>query len=109
MSPPAPRALLHYAGSTATEETTMRTPLTLAACLALPLPAADWPHFLGPTRNAVSAETGLARSWPEKGPPGGCRHMAALRRVLPAFAAPAPPRKPDRKADRDELIGPGRR
>jgi outer membrane protein assembly factor BamB len=31
--------------------------------------AADWPQFLGPTRNAVSAETGLAKSWPEKGPP----------------------------------------
>jgi outer membrane protein assembly factor BamB len=31
--------------------------------------AADWPQFLGPTRNAVSAETGLAKSWPDKGPP----------------------------------------
>jgi len=46
----------------------------LSACVALltitaPLTAADWPQFLGPTRNAVSAETGLAKSWPEKGPP----------------------------------------
>jgi outer membrane protein assembly factor BamB len=50
----------------------MRTLLPLAACLALALPAAraaDWPQFLGPTRNAISAETGLARSWPDKGPP----------------------------------------
>jgi outer membrane protein assembly factor BamB len=31
--------------------------------------AADWPQLLGPTRNAVSAETGLAKSWPEQGPP----------------------------------------
>jgi outer membrane protein assembly factor BamB len=31
--------------------------------------AADWPQFLGPTRNGVSAETGLANSWPETGPP----------------------------------------
>lgn len=30
---------------------------------------ADWPNFLGPTRNGVSAETGLLESWPEEGPP----------------------------------------
>jgi outer membrane protein assembly factor BamB len=35
-----------------------------AACLA-----ADWPQFLGPTRNGVSTETGLVKTWPEKGPP----------------------------------------
>ncbi len=34
-----------------------------------PAGAADWPQFLGPTRNGVSAETGLATSWPAKGPP----------------------------------------
>jgi len=31
--------------------------------------AGDWPQFLGPDRNATSKETGLARSWPESGPP----------------------------------------
>src|SRR3954469_10991245 len=31
--------------------------------------AADWPQLLGPARNGVSAETGLAKSWPDKGPP----------------------------------------
>ncbi len=31
--------------------------------------AADWPQLLGPNRNGISAETGLAHSWPEKGPP----------------------------------------
>src|SRR5436190_18578425 len=31
--------------------------------------AADWPQFLGPTRNCTSPETGLARSWPKEGPP----------------------------------------
>lgn len=31
--------------------------------------AADWPQFLGPARDATSAEKGLAASWPEKGPP----------------------------------------
>lgn len=39
--------------------------------------AADWPQFLGPTRNGVSAETGLIDEWPAGGPkplwrkPGG--------------------------------------
>ncbi len=31
--------------------------------------AADWPQLLGPTHNGISAETGLVRSWSEKGPP----------------------------------------
>jgi outer membrane protein assembly factor BamB len=30
--------------------------------------AADWPQFLGPARNGVSTETGLAATWPKKGP-----------------------------------------
>jgi outer membrane protein assembly factor BamB len=30
--------------------------------------AADWPQFLGPQRNGVSAETGLLDKWPEGGP-----------------------------------------
>lgn len=29
---------------------------------------ADWPQFLGPNRNGVSDEKGLAREWPEGGP-----------------------------------------
>lgn len=29
---------------------------------------ADWPQFLGPTRNGVSTETGLLDTWPKKGP-----------------------------------------
>lgn len=31
--------------------------------------ADDWPHFLGPTHDGVSAETGLLKEWPEQGPP----------------------------------------
>jgi outer membrane protein assembly factor BamB len=31
--------------------------------------ADDWPQFLGPLRNGVSAEKGLAASWPKDGPP----------------------------------------
>lgn len=30
--------------------------------------AQDWPQYLGPTRNGVSPEKGLLRTWPEKGP-----------------------------------------
>jgi outer membrane protein assembly factor BamB len=29
---------------------------------------ADWPHYLGPNRNATSDEKGLLRSWPDEGP-----------------------------------------
>ncbi len=35
---------------------------------ALPVCAADWPQFLGPKRNNVSAETGLLKKWPTGGP-----------------------------------------
>lgn len=37
--------------------------LTVSAC------AADWPQFLGPNRDGVSTETGLAATWPKAGPP----------------------------------------
>jgi outer membrane protein assembly factor BamB len=30
---------------------------------------ADWPQFLGPTRNGVSSETGLLQTWGPDGPP----------------------------------------
>jgi outer membrane protein assembly factor BamB len=48
----------------------MRMSLVLAAvlaasCLAM---AADWPQFLGPDRNNIAPDTGLAKTWPEKGP-----------------------------------------
>src|SRR5207249_4774292 len=35
----------------------------------IPCSAADWPQFLGPARNGVSAETGLLAAWPKDGPP----------------------------------------
>jgi outer membrane protein assembly factor BamB len=38
-------------------------------CLPLPLPAADWPQFLGPTRDGHSPETKLNWDWPKSGPP----------------------------------------
>src|SRR5205085_413332 len=46
-----------------------RTWALLAALLLLLASGADWPQFLGPTRNGTSPETGLLQTWPEKGPP----------------------------------------
>src|SRR5690242_4241760 len=37
--------------------------------LADALHAADWPQFLGPTRNGASSESGLLLAWPKEGPP----------------------------------------
>ena len=36
---------------------------------AVTLPAADWPQYLGPTRNAAYAGPDLAEVWPKEGPP----------------------------------------
>jgi outer membrane protein assembly factor BamB len=44
----------------------------LAACPAAPAidrPAADWPQFRGPHRDAHSPDTGLLTQWPKDGPP----------------------------------------
>ena len=51
--------------------TKSRIPLALACVLgaAAACTAADWPQFLGPTRNGVSTETGLKATWPKEGPP----------------------------------------
>ena len=37
---------------------------TLLACAS----AADWPQYLGPTRNSVSPQKGIYRTWPTNGP-----------------------------------------
>lgn len=34
-----------------------------------PARGADWPHFLGPTCDGVSTETGILKDWPTDGPP----------------------------------------
>ena len=44
----------------------MKAFLLLAACLALPLPAADWPQFRGPTADGVTTDTNLPLTWSEK-------------------------------------------
>jgi outer membrane protein assembly factor BamB len=40
-----------------------------AQAAARPQQAGDWPTFLGSEQTGVSRETGLLKSWPEKGPP----------------------------------------
>ena len=40
--------------------------LTVTFSLSL---RADWPQFLGPTRDGQSSETGLNWNWPQDGPP----------------------------------------
>ncbi|MFO8011985.1 MAG: PQQ-binding-like beta-propeller repeat protein [Phycisphaerae bacterium] len=36
---------------------------------AAPAAGADWPQFRGPSRDGISPETDLARTWPDGGPP----------------------------------------
>jgi len=43
--------------------------LTALLFFASPLPAADWPWFLGPNYDGISKETGLLKTWPAEGPP----------------------------------------
>jgi len=47
----------------------IRRLMPLLAGLPLLLAAADWPRFLGPTRDGISTETGLGKGWPKDGPP----------------------------------------
>ena len=42
--------------------------LAIIALLHTAASAADWPQWLGPQRNGVSAETGLLKTWPAAGP-----------------------------------------
>ena len=48
------------------------------------LSAADWPQFLGPTRNGVYAGAPLAESWPAGGP-----RVAWRKQIGQGFAGPA--------------------
>jgi len=41
----------------------------LIFAVVLPAAASDWPQFQGPNRDGASPETGLAREWPDDGPP----------------------------------------
>jgi formylglycine-generating enzyme required for sulfatase activity/outer membrane protein assembly factor BamB len=50
-------------------------------------PASDWPQFLGPTRNAASAERGLIGGWPKAGPEVLWEHKAGEGYSSPVVAA----------------------
>jgi outer membrane protein assembly factor BamB len=41
--------------------------VALLVCIANVF-AEDWPQYLGPHRNSISAQKGILRTWPEKGP-----------------------------------------
>src|SRR5438270_1759548 len=61
--------------------------LGLTACLLAAggvLTAADWPQFLGPTRNGVYSGPPLAASWPKDGPP-----VVWQRKIDQGFSGPA--------------------
>ncbi len=47
----------------------MSTTVLLALTMMLTAAPGDWPQWLGPERNGVSQETGLAKSWSKSGPP----------------------------------------
>jgi outer membrane protein assembly factor BamB len=51
--------------------------------LIAPSLAADWPQFLGPTRNGISLAADLAPTWPAGGPP-----IVWQRKVGAGFAGP---------------------
>ncbi|MEW4489298.1 PQQ-binding-like beta-propeller repeat protein [Thalassoglobus sp. JC818] len=57
---------------------------TEAAAPAVPRTGEDWPHFLGPTHDGISTETGLLDSWPADGPP-----LVWEREVGTGYSAPS--------------------
>jgi outer membrane protein assembly factor BamB len=55
----------------------------VASVLFFGAAGADWPQFMGPSRNGVSEETGLLQTWPKEGPP-----VVWQREVGSGFSAP---------------------
>src|SRR5258708_2221303 len=73
--PRTPSSLLRKCGSQRSDSfapsfrpiALMKTTLLLIlSLLLLPLPAADWPHFRGPTGDGVTGKTSLPLKWSEK-------------------------------------------
>jgi outer membrane protein assembly factor BamB len=60
-----------------------RSALILTFCLLVTTAGADWPQFLGPSRDGTSPETGFLQTWTAKGPPG-----VWSRKVGEGFSAP---------------------
>ena len=59
--------------------------------------AADWPQFLGPTRNAIAAGADLADSWPKDGPPVAWQHKLGSGWAGPVIAGAMIPQVPESK------------
>lgn len=62
--------------------------------------AADWPQYYGPTRNAISTEKGLLRTWPKEGP-----RVLWTAPLGPGFGGPAVSAGRVYLLDRDEKVG----
>src|SRR4051812_4959204 len=43
--------------------------LAAAFLVAATATASDWPQWRGPTRDGISTESGLLKTWPKDGPP----------------------------------------
>src|SRR5262245_35688054 len=60
--------------------------LLLPLSLPLPLFSADWPQWMGPNRDAVWPETGIVRTFPDKGPKVEWRRSISAGYAGPAVA-----------------------
>jgi hypothetical protein len=60
----------------------------------------DWPQYLGPSRNSTSAQKGILRSWPEKGP-----EVLWTADVGPGFGGPVVKDGRIYLLDRDDKVG----
>ena len=55
-------------GAIKMKESKMIIPVIILLAWASGIYAQDWPQYLGPDRNGVSAQKGILRSWPQQGP-----------------------------------------
>jgi len=62
--------------------------------------AEDWPQYLGPTRNSISPQKGILRTWPEKGP-----EVLWTATVGRGFGGPAVKDGKVYLLDRDDKVG----
>ncbi len=59
----------------------------LLVAFAASAAAAEWPHFLGPTYNNTSLETGLLHAWPKGGPAKLWEYAKGFGHSAPAVSA----------------------
>jgi hypothetical protein len=59
----------------------------LLSCFAATALAGDWRHFLGPTYQGTSSETGLRRDWAQDGPQKLWEHAKGAGHSTPAIGA----------------------